>query len=184
MRTAIKIQLDYADQHHLWRLSNWLFGATLLLALLVGWKSVEMRDQRDALQQELSTRQAAARPVEVQKIKPEALSAGQKMQIKQANLVLEQLGRPWPAMLGRLEQAISVDVAILSIRPDAGKGRLRLSGEAKDIPALLAYIKRLELIPEMRDVVLDKHEIIEEAQGTGVSRSVQFGISARWSQVS
>ncbi|MCB5186030.1 PilN domain-containing protein [Methylobacillus gramineus] len=180
----MKIQLDYADTHPLWRISSWLFGVSLLLALVLGWKSLEMREQREALLQELTAQQAAAQPVEVQKIKPEALSAEQKMQIKQANMVLEQLGRPWPAMLGRLEQAMSIDVAILSIRPDAGKGRLRISGEAKDIPALLAYIKRLELIPEMTDVVLEEHELVEQPQSAGISRSVQFGISARWSQVS
>lgn len=180
----MKIQLDYADKHPVWHISSWLFGVSLLLALVVGWQSVEMREQRESLRQELSTRQAAAQPVQAQKIKPESLSAEQKMQIKQANLVLEQLGRPWPAMLARLEQAMSADVAILSIRPDAGKGRLRLSGEARDIPALLAYIKRLELIPEMTDVVLEAHELVEQPQGAGISRSVQFGISARWSQAS
>lgn len=150
--------------------------------LITGWQWTSLRSERAGLQQQLNRLQAQAQPVQAQAIKPQSLSSGQKNEIKQANQVLDELGRPWPALLLRLEQSASPDIALMTIRPDAAKGRLRLKGEARDVSALLAYLQRLEAVPEMHDVVLDEHELMEKPEGEGVARFIQFGVTARWGQ--
>lgn len=150
------------------------------LVLLCGWQLTEMRAERAATAQKLQQLQDARQPVQVATIQPQALSAAQKAEIKEANKILDELGRPWPALLNRLEQVARPEIALMAIRPDAAKGKLGLKGEAKDIAALLAYLQRLESLPEMHDVALDEHEMMEKPEGEGMAHFIRFGITARW----
>ena len=155
--------------------------ATVVL-LICAWQWTSLRSERADIQQQLNRLQGKLQPAQAQAIQPQSLSSTQKSEIKEANQVLDELGRPWPALLLRLEQSASPDVALMAIRPDAAKGRLRLKGEARDVAALLAYLQRLEAVPEMHDVVLDEHELMEKPEGEGVARFIHFGVSARWGQ--
>lgn len=159
-----------------------VLGLAMLVLLLCAWQWSSLRSERADLQQQLGRMQGLSQPPQVQVAQPQALSSAQKSEIKEANQVLNELGRPWPALLLRLEQSASPDVALMAIRPDAAKGRLRLKGEARDVAALLAYLQRLEAVPEMHDVVLDEHELMEKPEGEGVGRFIHFGVSARWGQ--
>lgn len=154
-----------------------------VVALLCGWQLMNMRAERMDIEQKLQQIQEARKPVQVAAIQPQALSAVQKAEIKEANGILDELGRPWPALLNRLEQVAQPEIALLAIRPDAAKGKLRLKGEAKDIASLLAYLQRLEGVPEMHDVVLDEHEMMEKPEGEGMAHFIRFGITARWGAV-
>ncbi|MCB5190627.1 PilN domain-containing protein [Methylobacillus arboreus] len=152
-----------------------------LAALVCAWQLAEMHAERAELSQQLEQTQLAAKPASATAIiQPQALSGAQKAEIKQANSVLDELGRPWPGLLNRLEQVAQPEIALLAIRPDAAKGKLRLKGEARDVAALLAYLKRLEAVPEMRDVVLDEHEMMEKPQDGGMANFIRFGITASW----
>ena len=150
------------------------------LALLCGWQLMQMRTERSALQQSLQQAREASRPPAVAAIQPQALPATQQSAIKEANQILNELGRPWPALLQRLEQLARPEVALLAIRPDAAKGKLRLKGEARDMAALLAYMQGLEAVPEVEDVTLDEHEMMEKPQDGGLAHFIRFGITARW----
>ncbi|MFJ5446884.1 PilN domain-containing protein [Methylobacillus methanolivorans] len=162
--------------------ARFLIGLVLAAALasLCGWQLMQMRTERSSLEQRLQQAQDARKPVQVTAIQPQALSATQKSAIKEANTILGELGRPWPALLNRLEQVAQPEIALLAIRPDAAKGRLRLKGEAKDMPSLLAYMQRLEAVPEMQDVTLDEHEMMEKPQDGGMAHFIRFGITTRW----
>lgn len=168
------------DQGH-----RFLMGLVLAAALasLCGWQLMQMRTERSSLEQRLQQTQNARKPVQVAAIQPQTLSATQKSAIKEANTILGELGRPWPALLNRLEQVAQPEIALLAIRPDAAKGRLRLKGEAKDITSLLAYMQRLEAVPEMQDVTLDEHEMMEKPQDGSMAHFIRFGITTRWGGV-
>ncbi|MNH34421.1 hypothetical protein D3C79_950170 [compost metagenome] len=68
------------------------------------------------------------------------------------------------------------DIALLTLTPDARKGQLRISAEARDLEAMLAFHKRLEASAELRDVSLLNHEIIAKQ----AEHPVQFNLSAIW----
>ncbi|WP_018989396.1 PilN domain-containing protein [Aromatoleum toluclasticum] len=84
--------------------------------------------------------------------------------------------RPWQALFATLESLASDDVALLSLTPDARKGQLRITAEARDLGAMLAYHRKLEDTAVLRDVSLVNHEFAEQVQG----RPVRFSLVASW----
>lgn len=90
--------------------------------------------------------------------------------------ILEQLNLPWGGLFATLESLHGGDVALLSIAPDARNGNLRISGEARNLGAMLDYHRRLDESPGIRDVSLVSHEILEQVP----ERPVRFSLVATW----
>lgn len=107
-----------------------------------------------------------------------ALDAGEaaalQREVRQANQVLEQLGWPWDALFQGVEAAGSEQVALLAIEPNLEKHTLLIRGEARDLPALLAYLRRLERQPLFRQLVLHSHQV----QTQDRERPVRFAAQA------
>ncbi|MGE5490672.1 MAG: pilus assembly protein [Actinomycetota bacterium] len=93
-----------------------------------------------------------------------------------ARLALEKSRMPWGSLFKALESADNPDVALLAVTPEASRGLLKIHAEARDLSAMLAYHRRLEQEPVLRQVTLVDHETGGEA---GVTR-VRFHISAAW----
>jgi hypothetical protein len=93
--------------------------------------------------------------------------------------VVAELGAPWSLLLQELEAA-SQDaggaVAVLAVEPDREKGRVRIVAEARDLPAALAYIERLQKSNALRFPMLDSHEVRTEDH----DQPVRFQLSAEW----
>jgi hypothetical protein len=90
------------------------------------------------------------------------------------------LGTPWTALLNDLESAAQDngdDVALLEVAPDRARRQVRISAEARSLPAALAYVTRLQSTSTLIFPVLEKHEVIS----SGRDRPVRFEISAEWS---
>src|SRR5512135_1505497 len=64
------------------------------------------------------------------------------LEIKHANEVLLQLTLPWGKLFQAIESASGKEVTLLAMEPDAEKHVVKISGEAKNITAVLDYIKR------------------------------------------
>lgn len=90
--------------------------------------------------------------------------------------ILDQLNLPWGGLFATLESLHGSDVALLSIAPDARNGNLRISGEARNLGAMLDYHRRLDESPGIRDVSLVSHEIVEQVP----ERPVRFSLVATW----
>ncbi len=90
--------------------------------------------------------------------------------------VVAQLNLPWNGLFASLESIVTSDVALLSLTPDARKRQLRISAEARNLGAMLAFHRRLEETGRVRDVALVTHEIGEQAP----ERPVRFNIVATW----
>jgi Tfp pilus assembly protein PilN len=68
------------------------------------------------------------------------------------------------------------DIALLSLAPDARKGQLRISAEARDLEAMLAFHQRLEASAELSDVSLLNHEVkVKQPE-----RPILFNLLATW----
>ena len=99
-----------------------------------------------------------------------------KREVRKANTVMSELDLPWGALFDSVEYASSHDVALLSIQPDASSRKMRIGGEAKNIPAMLDFVGALEREPALKDTYLLKYEIKRDDP----HRPVTFLVSASW----
>lgn len=150
-------------------------GIGLLVALLIVqqlWQAEQhvLEAQVQRLEQQLGRRPASSAPLD------SAASREQAERLAQMRSVSQQLQRPWEQLFDRLEGLPQDDVALLTLTPDARKGQLRISAEARNLEAMLQFHKRLESIDQLRDVSLLNHEI----NARQPEHPVQFNLSATW----
>lgn len=97
-------------------------------------------------------------------------------EIKRANEVIDQLALPWDQLFAAVEGAAGKDVALLAIQPDKRKGEVTIGGEAKDVAAMLDYMRRLNEARQLRKIDLLSHQI----QQQDPQKPVRFNLSAKW----
>ncbi|MFA6971933.1 MAG: PilN domain-containing protein [Gallionella sp.] len=98
------------------------------------------------------------------------------LEIKHANEVLQQLTLPWGKLFQAIESSSDKQVALLAMDPDAEKHVVKISGEAKNIAAVLDYIKRLAAQEVFSSVYLQSHQI----QQLDPEKPVRFVLLAAW----
>lgn len=152
-----------------------LLGAGLLAASLLwqqhlGDQHAQLTRQVHQAEQKLGLRARDAAPLTA------AQSREQAQKLARMRDLAQQLQRPWERLFSLLEGLPQDDIALLSLSPDARKGQVRISAEARDLEAMLAFHKRLEASGELRDVSLLNHEILVKQP----ERPVLFNLSAHW----
>lgn len=88
---------------------------------------------------------------------------------------------PWTGLLKELEGAshdTASDIALLSVEPDESKHMVRVTGESRDLPRVLAYVGRLQTSALLRYPMLETHEV----RSDDPQRPVRFAVSAEWRQ--
>ena len=100
----------------------------------------------------------------------------QAQNLAEMRKVSQQLRRPWERLFAMLEALPKDDVALLTLTPDARKGLLRISAEARNLEAMLEFHRLLETSDELSDVSLLNHEIVAQS----AEHPVQFNLSATW----
>ncbi|WP_095155189.1 pilus assembly protein [Pseudomonas sp. Irchel 3E13] len=152
-----------------------LLGAGLLLASLA-WQH-QLDGQQAQLHQQVrqAEQQLGLRARDVVALTP-AQSREQAQKLARMRNLTQQLQRPWDSLFSLLEGLPQEDIALLSLSPDARKGQVRISAEARDLEAMLAFHKRLEASAELHDVSLLNHEILVKQP----ERPVLFNLSAHW----
>ena len=86
------------------------------------------------------------------------------------------LATPWSALLDSIEQSDMPDIALLGIDPSVKKQQVILTGEAKNLAAILQYINKLSQQTMLSQVVLQKHVVNETVN----EKPVSFSIIAKW----
>ncbi len=72
-----------------------------------------------------------------------------------------ELSVPWSKLLAELESAShdsAATVALLQVEPDPNKHTVRITAEARSLPAALAYLERLQKSKVLRYPMLESHE--------------------------
>ncbi|WP_153133370.1 hypothetical protein [Dechloromonas hortensis] len=101
-----------------------------------------------------------------------ALNAEQDKALRQAAAAI---AIDWEALYRHIDQATQEDVALLAIVPNAAGKSLQITGEARNLPATLAFVEALRR-PPLAQATLLSHKIkTEDGQ-----RPVVFEISATW----
>ncbi len=164
-----RLELDFVKRARLWPL--WL-----LLAIAVLFAIDVTRGYLD-LRQRLAV---GERPVEAEPARPapdaESLPEPVKRELEAARRVLQELSLPWGALFHSVEGAVGEDVALLSVEPDASRGQVRITGEARDYLSVLTLMARLEEDQTLTRVHLISHEIREDDP----HRPYYFALIGRW----
>lgn len=105
-----------------------------------------------------------------------------RRELDNARQILTQLALPWEPLFGAIEAALTRDTALLAIEPDAAKGVVRISGEARNYPAILVLMRRLEQPVTGHGVVLSGvHLLNHDVRDDVPERPLHYTLAARWS---
>jgi len=99
-------------------------------------------------------------------------------QIKKANAVLQVMNVPWGELFAAIESAENSDVALLAVQPDTRSHSVTIGGEARGLPAVFAYMERLERTKRLHGVMMSSHEVKSKEPG----QPVAFTLSAGWEE--
>jgi hypothetical protein len=95
---------------------------------------------------------------------------------KQANAAILALSLPWKQLFEAIEATRTNEVAVLAIEPDAQKGLVRISAEAKKLESMLDYVSSLQKIVLFREVLILNHQI----QDQDPQKPIRFVLQATW----
>ena len=84
--------------------------------------------------------------------------------------------RAWATLLNVIEAMATKKVALLVLEPDPTNGKVRMTAEAKDVSAMLDYVKQLQQQPGLHDVVLLSQQVNEDDP----QQPVRFIVGAQW----
>jgi hypothetical protein len=99
-------------------------------------------------------------------------------QIKKANAILRLMNVPWGELFAAIESADNGDVALLAVQPDTRNRSVLIGGEARSLPAVFAYMERLERTKRLHGVVILSHELKSKEPG----QPIAFTLSAAWQE--
>jgi hypothetical protein len=177
--TVRAIQLDF--MHPAGR--PWRFGPLLLVAgvaAVLGGLSY----QRD-VGREVLVREARLAELRGQASKSLPMLGDKELdtpeirsEVQKAIGVLQQINVPWGDLFAAVESAEGADVALLAVQPDPRSRNVVIGGMARNLPAVFAYMDRLERTKRLRDIVLSSHEVKSKEPG----QPVAFALSATWQE--
>ncbi len=152
MKAPLRLRLDFvAPVNTAPRTGTALCVAGLVAAIALGVSFDGALTERNRLDAQLNvlTRPAGATT-------PTATRSAEE------NAAIErELSVPWSQLLSELALAsrdTASTVALLEVQPDPVKHVVQITAEARDLPAALAYLERLQLSKVLRYPMLESHE--------------------------
>lgn len=99
--------------------------------------------------------------------------------MRDANSIIDKLNTPWPRLLADTAMVAGNAVALTGLNPDTQGRSVRIAGVAADLPAVYAYVERMQSLPGFVQVHLAQHEVARESGG---GPRVAFVVVAHWKQ--
>ena len=97
-------------------------------------------------------------------------------ELKLANEVLQKLTVPWETLFMALEKTRGDKIVLLAVEPDARKGLVRITAEAKTAEDMLDYLRRLGNEAAFSRVILVNHQIQQQDS----ERPLRFSLVVNW----
>jgi len=173
------LDLDYAQPSVVTRWwGTALFITGLALLATIGFQYHQLTEEISALEQ---GNLSLSRYVPRNNVGASPFSGDADLQeeLKYINAVVQQLAVSWDELFEMLETSQSRDVALLSLDVDAEKrGRIVITGEARDSSALINYWQRLQTKGVLSGVALRNHNLKPPTQFA--TRPVEFELDAQW----
>ena len=171
------LMLDFQPRRRSGPLGWSLLGSGVVLALVCFVAQQHLDEQASQQQGHLQHAQRALTGDTGSKVTLTPAEIREQAQnLAEMRKVSQQLRRPWERLFSMLEAMPRENVALLTLTPDARKGQVRISAEARDLEAMLEFHQRLEASDELSDVSLLSHEIVANVP----EHPVQFNLSASW----
>ncbi|KAG8151557.1 hypothetical protein [Burkholderia catarinensis] len=151
-----------------------LLGVAVLLWAACGawlWHAYAENDRARANVEAAQHRTLAQRHV----AKPPPTPAA-KLAEKQSQAVLRELTVPWQTLFSLVEDYPDHDVALIGIDQNPAQGQIRITAEAKNPDAMIAYLKYLQTSVVLREAALNGHLVEDNVPG----KPVRFQITAVW----
>jgi hypothetical protein len=149
-------------------------GGVLLLAIEVVPFAIGLATHQDDLARLAAFEGRPARPA--RNAAPPLKDPTYLARVRSVNQVSKNLTTPWADLLEALESAPQQAVALLAVEPSTSKKSFRLTAEAKDAAAMLAYLEALRKDPRLDAVVLISHQ--QQVQTPG--KPLRFQLQAGW----
>jgi Tfp pilus assembly protein PilN len=150
-----------------------LCGASVLL-LASGERLWHAYDENDRVQSEQEAQRhrmlAKSHAASVQQTPAARLAESQSL------AVLRELTVPWQDLLSIVEDYPDHDVALIGIDQSPAQSQIRITAEAKNFDAMIAYLRYLQASVLLREAVLNDHLVETNVPGT----PVRFQITAVW----
>ncbi|WKN20061.1 pilus assembly protein [Azotobacter vinelandii] len=170
------LELDFQRRSVASPLGWALLAAGLLLAGALWALQQRVDAERARAAQELARLQPERHGELHQAPLSKADALAQQASLAEMRRVSAALNLPWNGLFATLEGLPLKDVALLSLAPDARKRLLRISAEARDLEAMLAFHQRLEDSDGLSDVSLLDHEVLVQV----AERPIRFNLLATW----
>lgn len=168
------LQLEFAPRTGVRRIGGMLLLAGVVLACWLGYDYRERSNTLAGLEYRLRAQQDRTRAVPA--TRNAAQLAQEQAELKLMAQVQGRLGLPWDALFNEIEATVDEHVTLLSVEPDAEKGALHVTAEARDLGAMLAYGKRLAASARFKDALIQSHQVqVQDPQ-----RPVRFVVAAQW----
>lgn len=139
--------------------------ATALLLLALAGNIAGGLYYADLSEQRESARESAARNASGRGTPGTMSGAGRRAadqlqaELARANDTARALSVPWDAVFGAIEVASSADISLLALDPMPDKKMLKLHAEARNMAAVLAYLRALAAGPVFSAVSLQSHQV-------------------------
>lgn len=178
MKRKMSLALDFTARRRIAGAGGWLLlvaGAAFALAVILDWQDAHEETARwedKAAQWGHTARRSGQSGGGGVDGAAEAL----RPQIEAAAKAVTRLAIPWGALYSCLEDNADETVSLLAVLPNADKGEIRLSGEARDFAALRGYLQRLGDSGVLTDVRILSHELRE----SDAQKPVMFTLVAAW----
>ncbi|MDB5912941.1 MAG: transrane protein [Ramlibacter sp.] len=172
------LHLDFQRAHRPW---SWLGAAVLLAGIaalgLAGYDYQVVSGQMQAweLRADRLARESARRAPPAAALS-DAAARKQVLEVQQANIVVRELAVPWAALFRAVDASGANGIALLALEPDTRKATVKISGEAKDLEALLAYVTELARQEAFGAVLLQGHQVQREVP----EHPLRFSVLAQW----
>lgn len=141
-----------------------LLGAGVLVGSLLFGLYADLVAEQEAVRQEVSRlKRAAARAVPAAGAAATAPAAPSP-----------RSAAAWEALFTALEAAGDESVTLLGLQP--GGGQIAIAGEARDLPAAMDYLARLQSAPVFAEVRLTQSEVVVAHP----QRPLRFSLQATW----
>lgn len=173
-----ELDIDFENAHSApggWSIP--LLLASLTLLAVVGAAYRDTRAQLEYWNDEVARLRSDGIQAQPAASAPRGPGKGAEAELKRAHEIVKQLALPWGPLFQAIEAATPPDIALLGIEPNAQQHSVRLTGEGKDIHAVLAFVQQLERQALLRDVYLLDHGTPD----AGPQRPARFVVEATWS---
>lgn len=171
------LQLDFKrPAHSRWRWAGWaLLVAACALAAEAAQRHGQLEQDRAAMQAR-HDRMAQPSRARAPRSAVAAVEPRTQASVQRANLIIDQLTVPWDGLFDAVEAADARGLGLLALTPVARDRTLRIAGEARSVPALLAYVESLSAQPALGQVHLLGYNAAVREGGAVVS----FTLAATW----